>query len=200
VASRSDLLGTRASESIDEFSCFLLCPAKPPEYWNELYGLVRGLCDLLGRSLGVNVRCFRSVDIVSAGIIHPEIWDSIRKSDIVIADISGLNGNVMFELGVAAAWLDKQRVIIIRQSREEEPRLFDINPARQIDYTVSPLGFERLKNQLGHLIEEGISGAPFEREQFPDLTPPVRLDLRCGTDDHGLWGPSGAQTPAAGKV
>jgi hypothetical protein len=133
-----------AGKSLDEISCFVICPAKPPAYWDDLFAQINGVCAQLGKQLGVTFRCRRAIDILSAGVIQPEIWQDIRAADLVIADITGRNGNVMFELGVASAWLDKDRVIIIREDNPDETRLFDINPARQIDYAKSPSGFANL--------------------------------------------------------
>ncbi len=110
----------------------------------------------------------------------------------MIADITGGNGNVMFELGVAAAWLDKERVIIICEDRQDEARLFDINPARQVDYVRSPRGFVELQAKLGKLIQDGVARAPFEKAPKTELTLPISLDLTREEDGGSLWGPSGA--------
>jgi hypothetical protein len=188
---RQDSYGT--DKALDELWCFVICPAKPPAYWDDLFALINGLCAQLGKGMGVRFRCRRAVDIVSAGIIHPEIWQDIRTADLVIADITGLNGNVVFELGVAAAWLDKDRVIIIREDNSEEPRLFDINTARQIGYTRStPSGFMNLMSKLGALIQETVARAPFKQEPATNLAIPLALDLTTESDCRTLWGLSGA--------
>ncbi len=127
-----------AEKALDELSVFVISPAKPSSYWDDLFAMISQVCSSVAKQMGLPSKCRRAVDIVSAGIIHPEIWRDIRNADLVIADITGSNGNVMFELGVASAWLDKERVIIIREERADEPRLFDINPARQVDYVRSP--------------------------------------------------------------
>lgn len=134
-------LDDNAEKQLGELWCFVICPSRPPEYWDELFALVDGVCQQIAKDMGVPIRCRRAVDIVSAGIIHPEIWQDIRSADFIVADVTGSNGNVMFELGVASAWLDKERVIILREDRPDEPRLFDINPARQVDYRRSPQSF-----------------------------------------------------------
>lgn len=64
-------------KALDEIKCFVICPAKPPDYWNELFTLIRETCEALGRGMGVTLTCRRAVDVVSAGIIHPEIWRDI---------------------------------------------------------------------------------------------------------------------------
>jgi hypothetical protein len=147
--------------------------------------------------MGVRFRCRRAVDIVSAGIIHPEIWQDIRTADLVIADITGRNGNVILELGVAAAWLDKDRVIIIREDNPEEEWLFDINPARQITYVRSASGFTNLWSRLGMLIQDAIARAPFGQQQpAPSPTMPLVLDLTTGSDPRVLWGLPGSHRRA----
>ena len=181
-----------AEKPLGELWCFVVCPANPPEYWNDLFHLINSICTRLGQRLGVTFRCRRAVDIVSAGIIHPEIWRDLNAADLVIADITGRNGNVMIELGVAAAWLDKEKVIIIREDAPSEPRLFDINPARQIDYSRSPSGFQALASRLVALVQEGIARAPFERPRKSDVALPVALDLTKEADGSALWGLSGA--------
>jgi len=181
-----------AEKPLGDLWCFVICQANPPEYWNDISGLINGICTELGKRMGVTFRCRRAVDIVSAGIIHPEIWRDIHAADLVIADITGRNGNVMLELGVAAAWLDKERVIIIREDTPAEPRLFDINPARQIDYTRSPSGFQGLAARLFALIQDGIARAPFEQPARPSLALPATLDLTKEADCRSLWGPPGA--------
>jgi hypothetical protein len=179
-------------KALGDLWCFVICPSRPPAYWDELFALINSICDQIGKQMGVQLRCRRAVDIVSAGIIHPEIWRDIRAADFVIADITGSNGNVMFELGVASAWLDKERVIIIREDRPDDPRLFDINPARQVDYTRSPQGFPQLTARLASLIQDAIARAPFETERPFTLSLPVSLDLTKENDARALWGSSGA--------
>jgi len=182
-----------AGKAIGELWCFVICPARPSLYWDDLFTHISSLCQQVSRQWGVDFRCRRAVDILSTGIIHPEIWQDIRAADLVIADISGRNGNVMFELGVASTWLDKDRVIIIREDNPDEPRLFDINPARQLDYTRSPSGFSNLMSKLGDLIQEAIAGAPFGQETTTSqLTLPVALDMTSESDCRTLWGLSGS--------
>ncbi len=187
---REDSYGT--DKPLDELWCFVICPARPLTYWDDLFAQIKGVCEQLGKAMGVQFRCRRAVDIVSAGVIHPEIWQDIRTADLVIADITGRNGNVMFELGVASAWLDKDRVIIIREDNPEEGWLFDINPARQIAYTRSPTGFAHLMSRLGMLIQEAIARAPFMQQPTTSLSIPLTLDLTIENHCKALWGLSGA--------
>ncbi len=187
----------RGGRTVDtnELSVFVICPSQPRVLFDGIFELVKASCDQLAQHLGVSVDCKRAIDITSAGVIHPEIWQAIRDADIIVADITGCNGNVMMELGVAAAWHPKERVIIIRQDADNqqrataEQRLFDISPARQTDYLLTPRGFERLRQQLFKTIQDGLAAAPFRDTTPPSIDLPTTLDFRSMPDSSPLWGP-----------
>lgn len=182
--------GAGSTVDTNRLSLFLICPSRPAEIFDGIFELVRDACGVLAAQLGVEVDCKRAVDITSAGIIHPEIWRAIRDADLVIADITGSNGNVMMELGVAAAWHRKGQVVIIRQDESETPRLFDIAPARQIDYRLTPQGIKKLQKQLFATIQEGLAASPFTVAAPPHMGLPARVDFRAGNDTGVLWGPT----------
>lgn len=114
--------------------CFLICPFSPKEFSDDLYNLVQTICNDLGKQLSCKIEVRRADKIASPGIIHSEIWREIQTSDFIIADVSGLNGNVLIELGVAAACRNKENIIILKQENPDEDFLFDIIPARHIIY------------------------------------------------------------------
>lgn len=64
-------------------------------------------------------------------IIHKTIVDSIYKSELILADLTEHNPNVLFELGLAIAF--RKRVVIIRAQGTKA--IFDIdNAIRVLDY------------------------------------------------------------------
>ena len=131
---------------LGNLTCFLISPFQPKVRFDDLFELVNGVCQGIKRSLGLDeFVCKRADHITSAGVIQPEIWEQIKSADIIIADVSGQNGNVMIELGVAAAWRRKEHVIILREESSDEKHLFDINPARHIEYTRTATGFDLLR-------------------------------------------------------
>jgi hypothetical protein len=176
-------------EHVNRLSCFVLCPTQPKTLFDDLFLLVKTICEGLGKTLGIEVECKRAVDITSSGIIHPEIWQAIGLADIIVADVSGLNGNVLFELGVSAAWHKKEKVIIVRENRTDEPRLFDILPARHIEYDRTPSGFQKLGQALFTTIQDVLASAPFEEIPRGEIKLPVSLVLTDGVDSHLLWSP-----------
>ena len=68
--------------------------------------------------------CFRASDISHSGIIDVPMYDSILKSDFVVADLSTLNANVLYELGIRHA-VRKNTTIIISEKGLAYP--FDLS-------------------------------------------------------------------------
>jgi hypothetical protein len=64
-----------------------------------------------------------------SSIIH-DIWDYVQKAEILLADLTGKNPNVLYELGLAHA-LGKP-VVMVTQSLEDVP--FDLRNLRVIAY------------------------------------------------------------------
>ena len=85
--------------------------------------------------------CQRADDIYSAGIIVNEVWAKISEAQLVIADATGRNANVLYEMGLAHA-LGKD-VIILSQSMDAIP--FDLQHRRVIVYDIARLGELRVK-------------------------------------------------------
>ncbi|MFK7784206.1 MAG: TRAFs-binding domain-containing protein [Crocinitomicaceae bacterium] len=78
------------------------------------------------RNEGYNVHCFRSIEknSKSTGSIDKQMYEDIYESDLVIADISTLNANVMYELGIRHA-LKPHTTIVMCENKTVLP--FDIN-------------------------------------------------------------------------
>jgi hypothetical protein len=87
------------------------------------------------------------------GSILAQIIQEIKHSDIVIADITGNNPNVFYELGIAHQILGPDQVILITQSiNEKQP--YDIHQFRQLVYANNKEGRAKLKADLPKRIEE----------------------------------------------
>ncbi|MHC4476123.1 MAG: hypothetical protein ACYTEL_10785 [Planctomycetota bacterium] len=82
-------------------------------------------------------------------IIH-KIIRGIYESDVVIADITGNNANVFYELGVANA-LSKPCAMI--RCRSDEPFPFDVTSYTILQYENSPRGLNDLKEKVVRLLQ-----------------------------------------------
>lgn len=176
----------RNSDSIDPITCFVASPFDPKHRWDDLFNLIQTVATEVGKSVGIPIKCFRADHITSAGVIHPEIWKAIRTADLIIVDVSGQNGNVMLELGIAASWKRKEHVIILRDKHDEKPRIFDINPARHLEYEVTHGGLQRLMQGLSHVIGDAISSIPFKAIPKGLVTLPFTASL-VGKDAQELY-------------
>jgi hypothetical protein len=72
----------------------------------------------------------RADDIYRPSAIVPDIWEQTKKAKLLIADLSGKNPNVFYELGLAHAIT--KPVIFITDNIEDVP--FDLRALRIIEY------------------------------------------------------------------
>jgi hypothetical protein len=75
-----------------------------------------------------------------SGILLQNMLEEISKSSVFLADITGLNHNVLYELGIAHA-LGKKSIIISQDSRDKLP--FDIRHHAVICYTQNKQDIQR---------------------------------------------------------
>ena len=88
------------------------------------------------------MRISRADDFFSAGAVMGTVWTQLNEADIVLADVTGRNPNVFYELGIAHT-LGKA-VILLAQDMADVP--FDIRHLRIITYGLH-------HNQIGELTD-----------------------------------------------
>ena len=79
-------------------TAFVVMPFRE-EWSNNVYGFIQRAVDRLGGRL----EAIRADEIAMPGRINDQIMEAIRTADLVIADITGLNANVFWELGFAVS-------------------------------------------------------------------------------------------------
>lgn len=98
--------------------------------------------------------CIRADEIARPGDINKDIAESISRADFVIADLTGANPNVMYELGLCHAL--GRDTIMIAQDTEGLP--FDVRAYRVIEYDDSIEGRDTLVAELQRFIRN-VDGA-----------------------------------------
>jgi len=88
--------------------------------------------------------CARGDDIFGSNVVMDDVKAAIAKADLVIADLSGQNPNVFYEVGIAHT-LGKP-VLLLSQSIEDVP--FDLRHRRVLPYEYTPIGCKRLVARL----------------------------------------------------
>lgn len=78
----------------------------------------------------VGLECVRGDEIYSEQSIVQDIWKSLRTCRVVVAELSGRNPNVMYEVGLAHA-LGKP-IILLTRNQEDVP--FDLKSLRYVYY------------------------------------------------------------------
>ncbi|MFE4975520.1 hypothetical protein ACFRAR_25895 [Kitasatospora sp. NPDC056651] len=128
--------------------------------------VVRPACAALG------IEPLRSDQIQQAGEITEQICRHVLQSDIVIADVTGGNANVMYELGLRHT---TGRLTIHIGEHGRLP--FDISPIRTILFERSRSGLVDARKELQDALDRGL------REGCAPLTPArILLGLRPRED------------------
>lgn len=130
----------KEDEHIREFldTCFVMMPFGEwfDRYYKEIY--VPAIKE-------AGLEPIRADELFSTGSVMEQIWEQIEKSKVLLADLSGKNPNVFYELGLAHA--ARKPVIFTTESIEDVP--FDLRHLRVIPYEVrEPEWNIRLKQNI----------------------------------------------------
>ncbi len=133
--------------------------------------LIKPVFDDLG------IDCFRAKEIRHTGIIDVPMYEWIYKADIVVADVSTLNPNALYELGVRHA-LRPNTTIVISENQTTYP--FDINHTliSQYEHLGKDIGVsearrfhKELKSIVQKVLKESKKDSPVYT-YLPKLKPP----------------------------
>lgn len=123
--------------------CFVLMPFRPK--LNEIYQRV---IKPTIESLDERFSCVRADEIYSTKPIVGDIWEYIQKAEVIVADLTGRNPNVLYELGLChALW---KKVILLAQRLDDIP--FDLKHFRVIIYEHTLEGADILSKELRQAI------------------------------------------------
>ena len=128
-------------------SCFVVMPFSPK-------------ADLIYREVfkpGIEkagLSAIRGDEIFGTKRIMQDVWDSIRKSRVVLAELSGRNPNVLYELGLSHA-IGKP-VVLVTSSMDDVP--FDLKDIRCIVYEKDhPRWGESLRRDITESLQYAIA-------------------------------------------
>jgi hypothetical protein len=144
------------------FSVFVLMPFREP--YDQYYQMV---IKPAIRESGFDA--LRADEIAGPRPFIDDIVESIRKSSVVIADITGRNPNVMYEMGIAYA--HNKPIIMLTQSVDEAP--FDLSHHRMIVYkTTDPDWSAKLRGEIKTAILDALK--EWQRESTDEVPKPRR--------------------------
>jgi len=120
--------------------CFVIMPFE--HSFDEVYETIRDAVE--GPDL--SFKCSRADELKGGGHIIEDILREIGEAEIVIADLTGRNPNVFYELGIVQMVKEVDKVILLSQDVDSIP--FDVRVFRCIIYSPSEEGHKELRLQL----------------------------------------------------
>lgn len=130
-------------------TCFVISPFGAPfdDYYEKIFGPV------LTRA---GLEPIRGDDVYGTAAIIEDIFSAIASSALVLADVTGKNPNVNYELGVAHALL--KPAVIVTQSVDDVP--FDYRHLRVIVYDRTTVDWAKQLEIAIHKTVLGVLGDP----------------------------------------
>ena len=117
---------------------FIIMPLGKPDI-EEMYAEF-----LLPALQECGLECQRGDDIFGSNVIMEDVRTGIMSADLIVADLTGQNPNVFYEVGIAHT-LEKP-VLLLSMSIEDIP--FDLRHRRVLPYEYTPMGCKRLVAKL----------------------------------------------------
>jgi hypothetical protein len=126
----------------------------------------------------------RADELFTTGSVVEQIWDQIEKAKLLLADLSGKNANVFYELGLAHA--ARKPVVFTSSNTDDVP--FDLRHLRVIIYDIrEPEWATRLRKSIADYLRNAMKEPeksiphPFRRlleEENEEATPPKARDRK----------------------
>lgn len=162
--------------------CFVLMPFKDP--FNNLYK------EIFEQAIkDVGLKPVRADEIYSTRPIIEDIFREIGEATALIADVTGKNPNVNYELGIAHTL--ELPVVIISQSMEDIP--FDYRHYRAYIYEVTDTGKQKLQDDITKALSEILQ----ERRRITD--PFGRWEGWYKEPDEPKWWPTAHEIQQKGN-
>lgn len=124
-------------------TCFVLMPFGDwyDRYYEDIYYPAI-------RESGLEPR--RADSVFHSGSVMEHIWEEIQKSKVLVADLTGKNPNVFYELGLAHA--SGKPVVFVTGNLEDVP--FDLRHLRVIEYDIrDPWWGDKLKKGITEYVK-----------------------------------------------
>lgn len=115
------------------------------EQWTEIFNNVHKSA-VIGSRLGY--RCVRSN--IRTGAFIKDILMQLNQADVVLADLTDMNPNVFYELGVRHTL--RNRTILVSQTMDDVPS--DLRQYGVITYETTPNGVVEYKKNLNNLLRD----------------------------------------------
>lgn len=136
-------------------NCFVLMPFAAK--YQEVYD-----CVIKPAAEEAGYKCERADELYGSTNIMNDVAKGIKKADVIIADLTGKNPNVFYELGASHALL--KIVIIISQDEDYIP--YDLRSTRVFIYKQTIAGGNELRQKLKDQLEHAKKGSITPQNPF----------------------------------
>jgi hypothetical protein len=96
----------------------------------------------------LGLTCGRGDDLFSTGSIIQDVREAINEADVIVADCTGRNANVFYEIGIAHTL--RKDTILISQTMDDVP--FDVKHMHVIGYSYTPRGMSEFEDKLKKIV------------------------------------------------
>ena len=144
---------------------------------------------------GCGFKVERANDIENQRNILRDIIEAIDQSDLVIAELTGNNPNVLYELGLAHAL--KKPVIHLTQVLDEVP--FDLRSYRIVEYDRDFSTMQDAKERLANIVRAFQQGRARFGNPITDFYGVPTADVPVGEDAQNTSAGTGCQLPDEGE-
>ncbi|MDX9954940.1 MAG: hypothetical protein RBT75_12625 [Anaerolineae bacterium] len=123
------------------------------------------------------LKCVRVDEIPGSGNIVRRIVESVHEARIIIADLTGKNANVFYELGMAHA-LGNNVIVLAQNIKEDVP--FDVHTYKVIEYKRAWGEDRRLREKLVQAIQTLDEWGAHPSNPVQDFLPPEARPIPAG--------------------
>jgi hypothetical protein len=132
--------------------CFSIMP------FDKQFSVIDRIIGRAARSCDLQYQ--RGDRLLKPGSIVPQVLRHIRDAAVIVADITGNNANVFYELGMAHHIKGPGRVVILRQARKKAP--YDVHEFRHLTYLRTAKGYRALREELPKWLQQALASTADE--------------------------------------
>jgi tetratricopeptide (TPR) repeat protein len=156
---------------------FVIMPIKAA--FSEEHRHFRALYDDVVRPalVAAGYDCVRADDVQKTGAVTRDVIDRLARFDLVVADLTDLNPNVFYELGIRHVLRGSGTILLLDDSRTKQLP-FDVMPYRAILYESDVAGVAKLRSDLTKAARD-VETLPAEHRDSPvhDALPALPADV-----------------------
>lgn len=122
----------------------------------------------------INIECIRCDKIVESGGIHNKMFTNIYEADVAVVDITMLNPNVFYELGMRHT-VKRNVTIIMQQAGTQIP--FNISGFTIVSYKMDdPVALKEAAEQIQTMIKNGLANVQKSDSPIYEVLTNLKVD------------------------